>query len=522
MNQAFRWTAFLSALLLVGCSPPAAPQAPAKNPVAPNEKSSAASDAKIAGNSASEEAPSKKELFAGWPKPQVALVISGNQHGYLEPCGCTGLANQKGGLARRHSLIKQLADKGWEVVPLDAGNQVRRFGRQAEIQFQITAAALRTMGYKAVGIGDEDLRLSAGELVASVASDDGAGPFASANVAVLDRSLMPRTIVVEAGGRKIGVAAVLGDERRKKVTAGEVVLESVDAGLKEALPKFDAAGCDYRVLLAFASEEEAAGLARKHKGFDLVVASGGPSEPAYKLEEIDGTKSHLVHTGAKGMFVCVVGLYDDADHPLRYERVPLDARFPDSQEMLDMLAEYQEQLKELGLEGLGLKPLPHASGRTFVGTQVCGECHTQALAVWEKTPHAHATESLIHPGERGDIPRHYDPECLSCHVTGWNPQKFFPFTSGYLSVEKTPAMLHNGCENCHGPGSEHVAAENNEGDKFNDDMIAQLRGEMRLPLANKVAERKCMECHDLDNSPDFHVAGAFEEYWKKVEHKGKD
>jgi len=46
------------------------------------------------------------------------------------------------------------------------------------------------------------------------------------------------------------------------------------------------------------------------------------------------------------------------------------------------------------------------------------------------------------------------------------------------------------------------------------------RGAMKLPLAK--AEAKCMECHDLDNSPDFHVKGAFEKYWKDVEHKGKD
>jgi hypothetical protein len=66
-----------------------------------------------------------------------------------------------------------------------------------------------------------------------------------------------------------------------------------------------------------------------------------------------------------------------------------------------------------------------------------------------------------------------------------------------------------------------VAAENGEGNP-GDELLAKLRDEMRLPLANDVAERKCMECHDIDNSPDFHVKGAFEEYWKQVEHKGKD
>jgi hypothetical protein len=48
------------------------------------------------------------------------------------------------------------------------------------------------------------------------------------------------------------------------------------------------------------------------------------------------------------------------------------------------------------------------------------------------------------------------------------------------------------------------------------------RKAMQLPLAGGVAEKKCMECHDLDNSPDFHVKGAFDKYWKKVEHQGKD
>jgi hypothetical protein len=432
------------------------------------------------------------------------------------------LANQKGGLARRHSLLKQLTAKGWELVPMDAGNQVRRFGRQAEIQFQLTAEALKKMDYKAIGLGHEDLQLSAGEVVAAVASDNGVGPFVSANVAVLDRSLLPQAIVVEVGGRKIGITSILGDEERKKVTSGEVVMEEIDAGLKAALAQLDEAQCDYRVLLAFASLDETKAIAQKYKVFDLVVNSGGPSEPTYELETIEGTKSRLAQTGIKGMYVCVVGLYDDPQQPILYERVPLDARFPDSPEMRDLMAGYQNQLQELGLEGLGIKPLPHPSGRTFVGTQVCGECHTKALAVWEKTKHAHATESLIHPGERGDIPRHFDPECLSCHVTGWDPQKYFPFTSGYLSVDETPGMMHNGCENCHGPGSAHVAAENNEGGKFTATMIEKLRGEMRLPLANSVAERKCMECHDIDNSPDFHVKGAFEKYWKEVEHKGKD
>jgi hypothetical protein len=229
-----------------------------------------------------------------------------------------------------------------------------------------------------------------------------------------------------------------------------------------------------------------------------------------------------VQVGTKGMYAGVVGLFADEKNRFRYERVPLDARWKDSPEMLQVLADYQQQLEQMGLEELGLRPQPHPSGLKFVGSEKCGECHSKAFEIWKETPHAHAIDSLVKPpNERGEIARHFDPECLSCHVTGWEPQKFFPFASGYLSLQDTPLMQHNGCENCHGPGSAHVAAESG-GEQIDKDEIMRRRDAMKLPLAGGVAERKCMECHDLDNSPDFHVKGAFEKYWKEVEHQGKD
>ena len=122
--------------------------------------------------------------------------------------------------------------------------------------------------------------------------------------------------------------------------------------------------------------------------------------------------------------------------------------------------------------------------------------------------------------ERGDIARHFDPECLSCHSTGWNAQDYYPYLSGYVSLEASKHLLGNGCENCHGPGSGHVAAEvdNTAIDAARRDELRRL---MQLPLSK--AKKKCMTCHDLDNSPDFHEENAFEEiYWPEVEHVGLD
>ena len=113
-----------------------------------------------------------QKIAEDWPQPQAVLLLTGQQHGYLEPCGCTGLDRQKGGIIRRDTLLTQLKDRGWSVVPLDVGNQVRRTGRQAEIQFRVTANAFKTMGYKAVTLGFDDLHLNSAGLVQVAASDD--------------------------------------------------------------------------------------------------------------------------------------------------------------------------------------------------------------------------------------------------------------------------------------------------------------------------------------------------------------
>ena len=151
-------------------------------------------------------------LFKNWPKPAYVLFLTGRQHGYIEPCGCTGLENQKGGLARRDTLLNGLRSRPWDVVPIDVGNQVRRFGRQPEIKFQLTVNSLQRMKYQAVGLGPDDLKLPAGELVALIAGGaDESTPFVAANVVVLDRSLLPEYQVLKVGTEKIGITAVLGD-----------------------------------------------------------------------------------------------------------------------------------------------------------------------------------------------------------------------------------------------------------------------------------------------------------------------
>jgi hypothetical protein len=96
-------------------------------------------------------------LFPEWPKPLLALVVTGEQFGYFEPCGCT--ANQLGGMARRAGLFSKLESLGWTVRGVDVGGLSRRSGPQAQIKFETMLEALRELKYVALGMGVAELRL---------------------------------------------------------------------------------------------------------------------------------------------------------------------------------------------------------------------------------------------------------------------------------------------------------------------------------------------------------------------------
>jgi hypothetical protein len=488
----------------------AVPKAPVDAPVAaPNP-----ADAPSAPVAPSPGVLANDPPFKDWPKPKAVIFCSGMQMGYIEPCGCSGKENQRGGLSRRANLLKKLAADGWPIEAVDVGGQIERFGKQAELKFQSTADALKAMHYHAIGFSADDLKLPAESLALAVTDlNQPQSPFVSANAAILgfDQGLTPRFRIDTVGGIKIGITSILGDAEQKTINNPDVAFKPAAAALAEIMPELKKAKFDRLVLLAQASKDETLALVQKFPEFDFVVVSYGAPVPPPQPETAPGTKTPLIEVSQKAEYVNVIGLFDDPKQPVRFERVALDAHWGESPDMKRVMAEYQDQLKTLGFAGLGIKPTPHPSGNTFVGSKTCGECHTKAFAVWEKTPHAKALDTLV----KLDPPRNFDPQCLSCHVTGWDPQRFHPFEGGYDSLQKTPQLADNGCENCHGPGSAHVAVESGN-KQVTDKERDALRASMRVAFAD--AEKGCLHCHDGDNSINF----KFDTYWPKVAHKGKD
>ena len=501
---------------------------PGSNTVAPQEN-----------DLSGEKVGKAEDLVKDWPKPDFVLFVTGRQHGYIEPCGCITLERQKGGLMRRHSVKKVLEKRGWPLVAIDAGNQIRRTGNQPEIKLMKTYEALsKEMKYDVIGLGPDDLKLPPIEVAQKMANNmptiNSHAPFTSANAQVLGQ-VDPFQIIVR-NGKKIGVTTVLGDEHLAGVKQPGLDLKAVGASLGPVIARMNAANCDMKVLVAFTSLNNCRTLAKNFPVFDVLVTAGGAGDPTLHPEIIKagGHTTSMIQVGVKGMYVGLVGVFaTDPKKPLRYERVELDHRYKDSEEIKRVFKAYQAELKDRWIAGTlaDIRPREHPSGHSFVGSDACADCHGDEFDIWKDGPdgdwgpHAEATEDLEeNPNDnRVWVQRDYDPECMSCHGTGWNPQNFFPYKTGLIDPANADKLTGNGCENCHGPGSAHVDIQKKKdsGVAVDEKLRKKLADEMVLTLEEARAGA-CKECHDLDNSPDFLKEGGFDEYWPHIEHGGDE
>src|SRR5579863_8900147 len=161
-----------------------------------------------------------KELFAGWEAPLAVLMLTGELHGYVEPCGCS--ANQLGGLSRRADLVRQIDERGWPFSALDLGGLTNHPNRrQGKFKLDMILKCLVDMRYAGVAMGIEELQLGFDFLAIH---DPQKLPFLSANIEFFkdpkfEGAPLPSRIV-SVGKLKIGVIAVFGPDLEEKARPG--------------------------------------------------------------------------------------------------------------------------------------------------------------------------------------------------------------------------------------------------------------------------------------------------------------
>lgn len=479
--------------------------------------------------------PRKTNIFPT-EKPAAFLVLSGQMYGYMQPCGCS--RPQIGGLERRYELVRELCARGVPVSAADLGDLAPHAqGDQARNKYEFSVRMLSKMPYGALGIGMTELNASLEEtlgraqnyqppfvLLANLEDKEGRFPQMFQAWTVHEAQFLDGK---KAAGQpvRIGYIGLAGTALIDHAKKTDPALQFTPPGpaLKKALAEVREQNPDLIVLLFQGTEEEAAKLANDFPEVQVIV-SRADADIAPSLPKMvgPGQKAMLVNLGHKGKSVGIVCLtrseggaglalkYQLADLVEPYE-LPDDKTNPARELMREYVkAVYQNKyLTKVPLTDHPLRAQPGMAEAKFVGSAACKGCHPKAFEVWSGSRHSHAYESLEKLGrpfaelklpgrEPIKIGRQYDPDCASCHVTG------FGYNDGWTDEMRTPHLKGNHCENCHGPASLHVAHPGQ----------AKYWEPLRMKVVLRHTEMKCRKCHDADNDPHFDI----EKYWPKIKH----
>jgi hypothetical protein len=476
--------------------------------------------------------PATAHLFRGWPKPDLVLLLSGQEHGYLQPCGCS--RPQRGGLERRYNFLRSLKQRGWPVVPLDLGDVAQTSGPrelpnvQGLIKYRYSMDALRLMDYLAVGIGETEGALPLKEALDNYALNNPKPPVVCTNLqdkaTNFPEEVHDSVVSSVPGGPKVAVVAFVGATAAGPMSKDpQVQFEKVRIALPGQLKKLAPEKPDLTVVLYQGSPGEARNLAAAYPQIDVILCQSEDDEGPGQPEQI-GHTCLVKGVGHKGKNVGVLGVFKTGNGPgpyeFRYHLVPLGEEYltPAGEEggspIAQLMERYTQELQKGGYlrkYGQGNHPLQVAVAGivpTYVGSEKCKKCHEFAYDVWKNSAHTHAYQTLVdvkHPSLR-----QYDGECIVCHVTG------FAYKSGFIDADTTPKLKDVGCEACHGPGSEHAKNPNNP--KWHTLMNPWKAPAGETPAQKEIrllaVDKACQRCHDPDND----VHWDYQQKWPKVAH----
>jgi hypothetical protein len=494
-------------------------------------------------------------LFRDWGKPDLVLILSAQQHGYMLPCGCS--SPQIGGLERRYNFLQRVKKAGWPYVAFDLGDLPQRRGpanlpnQQGMIKYVYSMKALKVMDYTAVGFGEYEVNLGLGNVLGEYALNEPEPRVVMSNLIGAENNFPEQTKTwklaeSKEAGLKVGITARIGPTVSAKIealTPGDtnVRFDNKRDSLTQVWKEMEEGKIDIPVLLyqgpvtTNAMKDpptEAVGCAKAFPQFPIILCLCDEDEPPMVPVEVTtrgGSKTLVITMGHKGKFIGVVGVFKTGNpaNPctFRYQRVEMSEDFLTSKDdrkdhpIGELMEAYTRDLREQNyLQKYGqvrheLQILPEVADLrkpgqvTYMGSEKCKKCHEYAHEVWEKSGHSHAYKTLVEA--KWPSNRQYDPECIVCHTVG------FGYQTGYVNAERTPNLKNVGCESCHGPASLHVANPNNT------EWQKRINPWKYLPKGKRkeAIDQMCQKCHDIDNDVTW-IHGGFEKKWepRKIAH----
>jgi hypothetical protein len=415
------------------------------------------------------ERTTSSECEKGGSTEVLTVFITGNELGALKPCGCSG--GELGGLDRRWEILKGVPAS--KRLILDTGEFVEGDGEQDLIKFNIVIQAFGLLDYDLVSLSERDVQIAKTlDLVEEIGSVFNVIGFGDEGAAGLPTKFTKRFAL---GGKEIAVTVGAFDAESQPIERlGELFTCQSDVQAVNIL------------ILKRCSDAIIASIAERGN-VDCLICPAESDEPELISEA--GARPLVVSVGRLGKYVGILQI--SAGEPAGGEKklgytfssLPVTEDLAQEESLVELYKTYQQFVKEANLLEKQVRfALPN--GLEYTGSKSCKLCHEYEYEKWSSNAHAHAYAILERVGSQ------YDPECVVCHVVGME------YVSGFVSEDKTGHLKDVGCENCHGPGSEHIRTLG--------------KAETTQPMSD------CTDCHTPDHSAEYE--GNEELYLDKIVH----
>ena len=398
----------------------------------------------------------------------LTVFLTGNELGALKPCGCSG--GQLGGFDRRSAVLNTVPDDKRLII--NTGSFVKSDNEQDLIKYHIIVQALQLLDYDLVNLSGQDIEIGS-------------------NLGMLEGIESVFNVISSSGTSEIDVPAKFTKKFSLKGRTIMATVAAFDPALTptdqiEELFDLQADVPTLNILILNNSDPETIRSIAKTAPFvDCVVCPSESDEPAVIGSPIRRPLAFTV--GRFGRYVCGLKVTAPARVGQRlrlaFKEVPIEEDLPKDDSLVRLYEDYQQIVKDRNL----LEKHPRFAlpdGLKYMGSKSCKPCHGYEYEKWSSNPHAKAFSTLE------KVNSQYDPECVVCHVVGMD------YESGYISQQQTGHLINVGCENCHGPGSEHN--------------LSAGKTELTEPKST------CLDCHTPEHSGDY--AGNEEAFLEKIKH----
>jgi len=397
------------------------------------------------------------------------IFLTGNELGTLKPCGCSG--GQLGGFDRRSAVLNTVPEDKRLII--NTGSFVKSDSEQDLIKYHIIVQALQLLDYDLVNLVEQDIEIGS-------------------NLGMLEGIESTFNVISHHDTSEINIPAKF---TKKFSLKGRTVLATIATFDPESTPVEQigelfnqlASVPTFNILILSNGDPEIIkSIANTASFVDCIVCPSESDEPAV----IDNPNQRpLAFTvGRFGRYVCGLKVTAPArvNQPLRlvFKAFPIEENLPKDDSLVKLYEDYQQIVKDRNLlEKHPRFALPN--DLEYIGSKSCkSSCHEFEYETWSGNAHAKAFSTLE------QVNSQYDPECVVCHVIGMD------YESGFISQQQTGHLINVGCENCHGPGSEHI--------------LSAGVTELTEPKST------CIDCHTPEHSGDY--AGNEEAFLEKIKH----